>query len=409
MPAACEETAGNLSTMHDEPSDILTAPRDVRPTAGVEPGADRMRALQAFNARLVCMTVDDASYEQVVRGAARVTGCDACALFLHDPAADELVLKAAVGYPDLRVGLRIPVDEAGSAHAQAHREEYLVHADNRFGGSTITSLSPAHAAVVIMPVISNHGPVGVFEFAAEAPGSFTPEDIGLCSMVVDQMAYSLENIRLVRELSRTRDAVIRGMALLAEIRDPHIGGHLDRICAYSGYLARQLEDRPGYHEVTGDFIDLLTRSAALHDVGKVGIPDSILLKPGKLTADEYDVMKPHTTTGADLLRGLMEDFGEYPLIAMGAEVAQSHHEWWDGSGYPLGIAGRAIPLAARIVSIADVYDALTSRRVYKDAWSREDTMATLRENAGIQHDPELVEIFLARPEEIFAIQDRFRD
>jgi putative two-component system response regulator len=223
------------------------------------------------------------------------------------------------------------------------------------------------------------------------------------------MAYSLENMRLVGELSRTRDAVIRGMALLAEIRDPNIGGHLNRICAYSGHLARMLAGRTGFHEVTGEFIDSISRSAALHDVGKVGIPDAILLKPGKLTAEEYEVMKTHTTTGAELLRGLMDDFGEYALIAMGAEVALAHHEWWDGSGYPRGAAGRAIPLAARIVSIADVYDALTSRRIYKEAWSREDTMAALRDKAGRQHDPELVEIFLSRPEALAEIQDRYRD
>jgi len=239
--------------------------------------------------------------------------------------------------------------------------------------------------------------------------NISAQDIGLCSMVVDQMAYSLENMRLVGELSRTRDAVIRGMAMLAEIRDPNIGGHLNRICAYSGHLAEQLYGRPGYHEVTRDFIDAISRSAALHDVGKVGIPDAILLKPGKLTPAEYDVMKSHTTTGADLLRGLMDDFGEYPLIAMGAEVARAHHEWWDGSGYPRGIAGREIPLAARIVAIADVYDALTSRRIYKEAWSHEETCRLMCEKAGRQHDPELVEIFFASPEALAEIRARYRD
>ncbi len=376
---------------------------------GVVPGADRLQALQSFNAKLVCMTIDESSYDEVVRGVGRVIGCDACALFLHDAATDELELKASVGYAAAMVGRRIEIADGASAHAQAFREEYLVHSDNQHDEPGMQVLSDEHTSVLILPVISNNGPVGVFEFASKAEGAFSPQDVGLCSMAVDQMAYSLENMRLVGELSRSRDAVIRGMALLAEIRDPHIGGHLNRICEYSGHLARQLSGRMGYHQVTREFVDVISRSAALHDVGKVGIPDSILLKPGKLTSDEYDIMKTHTLTGADLLRGLMDDFGEYALIAMGAEVALCHHEWWDGSGYPRGLAGREIALAARIVAIADVYDALTSRRIYKAAWSQEETMQALREKAGIQFDPDLVEVFLSRPDQLNAIRDRYSD
>ena len=397
--------------MTREPDHTRSQAPDVLTAAGArahpDPGPDRLQALQSFNARLVCMTIDESSYDEVVRGVGRVIGCDACALFLHDAATDELELKAAVGYPDVKAGRRLAVADQSSAHAQAFREEYLIHTDNQRHEPGMRVLSDEHAAVLILPVISNNGPVGVFEFASRTPGAFSPQDIGLCSMAVDQMAYSLENMRLVGELSRSRDAVIRGMALLAEIRDPHIGGHLNRICEYSGYLARQLEGRMGYHQVTRDFVDAIRRSAALHDVGKVGIPDSILLKPGTLTAEEYEVMKTHTVTGAELLRGLMQTFGEYTLISIGAEVALCHHEWWNGAGYPRGLAGREIPLAARIVAIADVYDALTSRRIYKEAWTQADTMAMLRGKAGTQFDPDLVEVFLARPDELETIRELY--
>jgi response regulator RpfG family c-di-GMP phosphodiesterase len=399
--------------MSRDSHDTTTHGPDVMPAGGgqplAEPSADRLQALQSFNARLVCMTIDESSYDEVVRGVVRVIGCDACALFLHDAATDELELKAAAGYGSLDGGLRIAVTDMSSVHAQAFREEYLVHTGDQRDEPGMTVLSDEHATVLILPVISNNGPVGVVEFASRAPEAFSPQDIGLCSMTVDQMAYSLENMRLVGELSRSRDAVIRGMALLAEIRDPHIGGHLNRICAYSGYLAAQLAGRMGYHEVTREFVDVISRAAALHDVGKVGIPDAILLKPGKLTSDEYDVMKTHTVTGADLLRGLMHEFGEYALITMGAEVAMCHHEWWDGSGYPRGLAGREIPLAARVVAIADVYDALTSRRCYKDAWSPEETFAALRTKAGTHFDPDLVDVFLARPSELERIRNRYPD
>jgi putative two-component system response regulator len=144
-------------------------------------------------------------------------------------------------------------------------------------------------------------------------------------------------------------------------------------------------------------------------VGKVGIPDAILLKPGRLTDDEFTIMQTHSTLGAQLLRNLIDDFGEYTVITMGADVAAAHHEWWDGTGYPHGLAGREIPLAARIVAIADVYDALTSKRVYKEAWTHEDTEAEMRAKAGVQFDPELVEIFFAEPAELAAIHRRYPD
>ncbi len=260
-----------------------------------------------------------------------------------------------------------------------------------------------------MPIIANSGPVGVFDFGSRRSGAFSPGEISMCSMLVDQMSYSLENIRLVNELSRSRDAVIRGMALLAEIRDTHIGGHLNRICAYAKYLSEQLIGRPGYAEVTPAFIDTIARSAALHDVGKVGIPDAILLKPGKLTTPEFEIMKSHTTMGAELLEGLIKDYGEYAMITMGAEMAIGHHERWDGTGYPNGVCGRDIPLSARILTLCDVYDALTSRRVYKNAWSAEDTITTIREASGKQFDPDLLEIFLARPADLRKIQAEYPD
>ncbi|MCP4571597.1 MAG: HD domain-containing protein [bacterium] len=369
----------------------------------------RLAALQAFNARLVCMTVDETSYEEVVRGVGRVVGCDSCALFLHDGSSEELELKASVGHDGVEPGLRVRFDDAASIHAQAFREEYLVHVDDLREQPGMAGIDKDMASVLVMPVISNRGPVGVFEFASRTPEAFGPEDIGLCSMAVDQMAYSLENMRLVGELSLTRDAVIRGMAVLAEIRDPCIGGHLSRICAYAGYLAERLFGRMGYHEVTREFIEAISRSAALHDVGKVGIPDAILLKPAKLTDREFKVMKTHTLLGGQLLQGLIQDFGEYTVITMGADVAASHHEWWDGTGYPAELAGREIPLAARIVAICDVYDALTSKRVYKEAWTQADTTNEMMSKAGVQFDPELLKVFLADPAALEAIRLKFAD
>ncbi len=378
-----------------------------RLSQGSGPGIDRLQALQAFNARLVCMTVNDSSYEEVVNGVWKVLGCDACALFLLDEGARELVLKAQTGYPDVVANLRIPLSDPGSIHAQSFNEEYLVHVHVPDLPTGAKPLSGRIADNLVLPIISNSGPVGVFDFGSLGERSFDAQEIGMCTMLVDQMSYSLENIRLVGELSRSRDAVIRGMALLAEIRDTHIGGHLNRICAYARLLAERLAGRPGYQEVTYEFIETIVRAAALHDVGKVGIPDSILLKPGKLTKAEFEIMKTHTLVGAELLDGLRKNFGDFSMISMGIDVTMGHHEWWDGTGYPFGQSGREIPLAARILGICDVYDALTSARVYKEAWTHEDTEAAIREGSGTQFDPELVEIFFENVEELFQVQQKY--
>jgi len=381
--------------------------QQMRKEAG--PGVDRLQALQAFNARLVCMTVNESSYDEVVSGVWKVLGCDACALFLKDDTTGDLVLKGSVGYPDIASGLRISLADTGSIHAQSFNEEYLINVDDLDHQNGVKPLSSRIAANLVLPIISNRGPVGVFDFGSFDSGTFDAQEIGMCSMLVDQMSYSLENIRLVGELSQSRDAVIRGMALLAEIRDTHIGGHLNRICELAELLAGRLISLPGYQEVTGDFVDTIARAAALHDVGKVGIPDSILLKPGKLTEAEYEIMKSHTLVGAELLEGLRKSFGDFTMISMGVDVAIGHHEWWDGSGYPRGNKGRDIPLAARILGVCDVYDALTSERVYKKAWSHEETEKTIREAAGRQFDPDLVDIFFAKPEDLFAVREKYPD
>ncbi len=382
----------------------------VHSEAGVNggPDSDRLEALQAFNTRLVCMTVDDSSYHEVVNGVWRVIGCDFCGLFLHDPETNQLVLKASTGYADVAHGHTISCDDPASIHAQAFREEYLVHFPDLNEREGVKVLSAELGSNLVLPVISNQGPVGVFDFGNRAMGTFDAQTMGMCTMLVDQMAYSLENIRLVRELQDSRDAVIRGMALLSEMKDSHIGGHLNRICAMSRYLAEKLMGRPAYPEVTSHFVQLIERASALHDVGKVGVPDSILLKPGKLTDEEFDIMRSHTVLGGELLEGLMRDFGEYEMIIMGAEVARSHHEHWNGRGYPAGLSGKDIPLSARIVAICDVYDALTSKRVYKDAWTQEDAMNVLREGAGSQFDPDLVKIFLARPRDLDVIREKYK-
>ena len=196
-----------------------------------------------------------------------------------------------------------------------------------------------------------------------------------------------------RSLVRARDAVIFGLARLTDSRDEQTGEHLDRISAYATTLA--VAARTRYPEIiTPAFVQLIGTSSILHDIGKVGIEDRILRKPGPLTEEERLRMQTHTQLGAHCLEEIERRLGASNFLETAREIALHHHEHWDGSGYPMGLAGEQIPLAARIVAIADVYDALASRRPYKRGHSHEECVESIRTRAGSQFDPELVGIWL---------------
>jgi putative two-component system response regulator len=178
---------------------------------------------------------------------------------------------------------------------------------------------------------------------------------------------------------------IHRLALAAEYRDDDTGQHVQRVSRNCGLLARAL----GWQE---EQVELIRKASPLHDVGKIGIPDDILLKPGKLTPDEWNVMKSHTVIGAKILSG-----SSFPLLQMAEEIALTHHEKWDGSGYCPGLGGEDIPLAGRIVAVADVFDALTHERPYKKAWSVEDAVAEITSQRGRHFDPQVVDAFLSLP------------
>lgn len=194
----------------------------------------------------------------------------------------------------------------------------------------------------------------------------------------------------------TRDVAIFAMAKLAESRDPETGAHLERVRSYAKLLALQLsQDGPYQEEINSEFVRLIVLTCPLHDIGKVSIPDHVLLKPSRLDDREFEIMKSHAQAGADTLAKAMKQFPNALFLRMAWEIAGSHHERWDGKGYPQGLAGEAIPLAARIFAMADVYDALSSRRVYKDAFGHDVTRGIIVKGSGEQFDPAVVDAFLA--------------
>ncbi len=209
---------------------------------------------------------------------------------------------------------------------------------------------------------------------------------------------------LATELTVTRDAAVLALAKLAESRDNEIGGHIERIRAYSQVLAEHLSQHGPYQDQIDErFLADLYRCSPLHDIGKVGIPDSVLLKPGRLTPQEFALMQRHTDIGADALAQAARDSGYTGFLLMAADVARYHHERFDGTGYPRGLAGQQIPLAARIVALADVYDALTSPRVYKNAYDPYVARRMIIEESGKHFDPAIVDAFEATFERFLEI------
>ena len=213
-----------------------------------------------------------------------------------------------------------------------------------------------------------------------------------------------------REIVDTRDMAVFVLAQLAESRDPETGRHLERIRSYSQVLAEQLSCEGPYAERIDDqFLEDLYRASPLHDIGKVGIPDAVLLKPGRLTSEEFEIIKRHTDIGAEALERAVRYTESAGFLTMAIDVARYHHERFDGSGYPEGLVGEAIPLAARIVALADVYDALCTSRVYKEAFQPEVARMMIEEQSGKHFDPIVVDAFRARCDEFVRVESTAAD
>ncbi|CAA7619112.1 Response regulator [Candidatus Terasakiella magnetica] len=220
-----------------------------------------------------------------------------------------------------------------------------------------------------------------------------------------------EVARRTREVSAIQDVTILAMASLAETRDSDTGNHIRRTQYYVKALALRLKDHPRFATYLDEArIEMLFKSAPLHDIGKVGIPDRILLKPGRFEPHEFEIMKTHTTLGRDAIAHAEQSLGTpVDFLAMAKEIAYGHQEKWDGSGYPCGIGGDDIPISARLMAVADVYDALISRRVYKEGMPHAKAVQIIREGGGSHFDPDMVEAFLALEDEFVAIAARFAD
>ncbi len=208
----------------------------------------------------------------------------------------------------------------------------------------------------------------------------------------------------------TRDVAIFALAKLAESRDLDTGAHLERVQHYCRGLAQEMASLDKYHEtIDAEFIRLIFQTSPLHDIGKVGIPDAVLLKPGRLDAKEFEIMKAHATIGAETLGAALAKFPGVSFLSMARDIAGTHHERYDGSGYPQNLKGEEIPLCGRIIALADVYDALTSKRVYKQAFTHDSAKQIILEGRGTHFDPDVVDAFVKREEQFLNIRRRFAE
>ena len=232
----------------------------------------------------------------------------------------------------------------------------------------------------------------------------------LLASIASSTAASVHNLLRRNERDEAQQATILALARLAEQRDNETGKHLERVSQYCRLTAEGLRTDGFYRStITDEWIRDLERSAPLHDIGKVGIPDAILLKPGKLDANEWSIMQTHAEIGAQCLRDVMEEHRCQGFLQMSLDIAWCHHERWDGTGYPRGLKGADIPLAARILALADVYDALTTVRPYKQAWTHERAIGWLASVAGTHLDPDVVRAFCGRADEADKIRGRLAD
>lgn len=245
---------------------------------------------------------------------------------------------------------------------------------------------------------------GFIFFNSSSRHVFTEEVIERLEFLADQVTLMVANNRNLHQLLL---ATLKSTLAMTGYRDNETRAHLDRVAHYSRLIGMKVA---GKYQLNDEFIEQIFLFAPLHDVGKVAIPDRILMKPGRLTEEEFELMKTHTEKGANLVREMMTYFDMHELrqVQVLENIIRYHHESFNGNGYPKGLSGQAIPIEARVVAVADVFDALTSKRCYKDAWSNDEAFAELKNMSGQHLDPDCVEAFITCGKEVLELQQIFQ-
>jgi response regulator RpfG family c-di-GMP phosphodiesterase len=382
---------------------IIRSARARRERLGRRPdSSDRMAAmsiLQGFHEEIIGHDDIETTCRRSVETAARLVDSDRVSLLLSDRRSHCMRFVHAVGIDEsLWNGRQVALSSPVAGRVLASQREIVVNQatawprQGRYAGAQFVSMPLVGASDTGGRTI-----LGVLNVTERRGGQdFADQDVLALRQLARATAFSIDAIRTRRRLDASRDAIILSLARLSEYRHAPTGKHLERVRELSLLLARHLADDPRVSErIDAQFLSDLGRAAPLHDVGKVAIPDRILLKEGRLTPEEFRVIKGHTRIGAAALDSVAATCQDDTFLKMAMDIAHGHHERFDGTGYPQGLAGREIPLSARIVCLADSYDAIRTAREYKPARPHEEAVSEMLAGAGKQFDPLVVEAFCA--------------
>jgi len=356
----------------------------------------------------------DTVLDLLIGGTQKITEAKRISIMLTDAAGENLVCERAVGIDPGVVGT-IRVKSVAGISGQVFQSGKTLAAVT-LGEGANSDRGYDSDAFLSAPLKSNSREardsiLGVINLTDKGDSSpFSHDEIDCVRSVADASAIALDNLNQRDQLQMSVRVLLKTVGHLAEYRDEETTLHLERVSKMAGILGTEISKHGPYRaQISEEFIDMLIQAAPLHDIGKVGIPDEILTKPGKLTDGEFTIMKTHTEIGRRVLSMPLDPQHPVPLLTMCIDIAFCHHERYDGRGYPRGVKGGDIPLSARIVTLVDAYDAITSRRRYKRERSHEDAVEIMREEAGRHFDPVIVEMFHRCSEQFDAIRARYAD
>lgn len=364
----------------------------------VQRKSNQLDLLYAYLHKLSVAGDESEVYRLMVDTIQNATGARRISILIDEGNSSELVCKYAVGIdPDVVERICVAPNSGVAGQVFVTGATVVANAEDDKRSSDRSYVSDAYVSTpLVSTYLSNNkerlGVLNVTDRQDNQP--FSPEDVECICSIADSAAVALYNLRRRSQLKKAMRALLLTVGRLSEYRDEETGLHLERVQEYAGVLVRQLAKNSKFASIiTPQFIEDLTQAAPLHDVGKVGIPDEILSKPGKLTTEEFQVMKTHTSIGRHTLALAIRETGPIPLLQMCMDIAYCHHERYDGHGYPRGVAGEEIPLSARIIALVDAYDAMTSRRCYKEALPHDQAAEVIAKERGKHFDPDVVDAF----------------
>ncbi len=328
-----------------------------------------------------------------------LVGADGCTLWLLDKKKDELWSRVSHGLKEVR----IPASHGIAGFVARSGEPEIIndpYSDDRFDQNVDKQTGYHTKSIIALPIRNSDGDIiGVFQAVNKLTGEngFTQQDLEHFLIASTYTGKQLESVLLQEEIENTQREIIFTLAETAELRSKETGNHVKRVAEYSYLLAVV----SGMAETEAE---MLKRASPLHDIGKIAIPDAILLKPAKLDEEEWKVMQTHTVLGYDMLK-----HSDRRILKAASIVAYEHHEKWNGKGYPRKTAGEEIHIYGRITAIADVFDALSSHRVYKPAWEMEKILNLFKEERGDHFDPKLVDLLLQNIEDVLQIYAQYKD